>query len=190
MKRPVGVRRVTRERRFRRALLFGLAGVVAVGLEVPANAGGIYKCTGPDGSTRYTSDRSHCPNAEKQVLKKEVQRIGSDRARRRPAPRPASVRGGGDGLEAMWKRKRPQAERDLRQAEKELTRMRNVIKSCNRGGEWYRTDESGIRQHIPCDELRKKLAEAQQRHDQLVHYLAEGLEDECRRASCQPGWVR
>ena len=52
-------------------LLLAVACTLAPGL---AEAG-IYKCTGPDGNTRYTSDPSHCPNAERQVLKKRVQKV-------------------------------------------------------------------------------------------------------------------
>ena len=153
---------------------------------------GIYKCTGPDGKTRYTSDRSQCRNAEPQILKRKLQNVLDHGAARSRASRPAAQRHGaaGDGLESMWRAKRSTAERRLEEAEHRTSEMRKVIRSCNRGGEWYKTQESGIRKHIPCSELREKLAEAQQKRDDLVQYLADGLEDECRRAGCRPGWVR
>jgi hypothetical protein len=171
-----------------RTLLLAAACTLAPGL---AEAG-IYKCTGPDGKTRYTSDPSHCPNAERQVLKKKVQKVIEADAHRRRAPRPARARAsrGGDGLEAMWKGKRPAAERRLEDVEQRLARMQNVIKGCNRGSEFYTKDEAGIRRHISCEDLREKREELRTQHQSLVEYLADGLEDECRRGGCQPGWIR
>jgi hypothetical protein len=90
----------------------------------------------------------------------------------------------------MWRRKRPEAEAELRDVEQRVQHMTAVLRACNRGGEWYQTDESGMRQHVPCSELREKHGELARRREELALYLAEGLEDECRRAGCQPGWVR
>jgi hypothetical protein len=174
-------------------LSIGLAAAAAILLAGPVSAG-IYKCPGPDGKIVFTSDPTACPGAKPHVLKKQVQNVLEDHNARsrqrstRPAARRSLARG--DGIEKMWRRKRPTGERDLAQAERRLARMRNVIKACNRGGEWYRTDESGIRSHIPCSELQSKMANAQKKRDDLVSYLDEGLEDECRRAGCQPGWIR
>jgi hypothetical protein len=169
------------------ALLMGCA----LGLLAPAAGAGIYKCTSADGSVHYTSDASHCESAEPQVLKRDLQRVLTDDTSRGAGMRPAARRpAGGDGLEAMWRSKRPKAEQDLAELEKKLARMKNVVRSCNRGGEWYRTSESGIREHVSCDELHAQYAELQQEHQKLVEYLADGLEDECRRAGCQPGWIR
>jgi len=155
---------------------------------------GIYRCTGPDGKTTFTSDPNACPGAKPHVLKKQVQKVleAHDDNSRRRRPRPAARRTppGGDGIEKMWRRKRPTAVKELAQAEKRLVRMKNVVKACNRGGQWYATDESGIRSHVSCDELKSQFVEAQQKRDSLVSYLDEGLEDECRRAGCQPGWIR
>ena len=155
---------------------------------------GIYKCTGPDGKTVFTSDRSACPGAKPHVLKKKLQTVldGHDSRVLQKRSRPAARRVGAkdDGIERMWRRKRPEAERELEQVEAQLTRMLQVIKGCNRGGEWYRTEESGIRTHVPCSELQERYTEIQQKRGKLVRYLADGLEDECRRAGCQPGWVR
>jgi hypothetical protein len=178
-------------RAFAAALTFAC---VALALCMPAGAwAGIYKCTGADGRVHYTSDASHCPNAQEQKLEKKLQRVLDDDSTRRRQARPAAARRGarrGDGLEAMWKAKRPAAEQELQQLEARLVQMDKVIKGCNRGGEWYKTDDAGIRRHISCEELRERLAKLQQERDELRSYLADGLEDECRRAGCQPGWVR
>lgn len=173
---------------------FALGIAVGIGLALPAGAAdaGIYECTGADGRLRYTSDPSQCANARPKSLKKGLQRVIEDDTARRRSPRPATRRpgAGGDGLESMWRSKRPAAERELQEIEARLARMQKVVKSCNRGGEWYRTSESGIREHVPCDVLHDDHAEMERKRAALVHYLAEGLEDECRRAGCQPGWVR
>jgi hypothetical protein len=165
---------------------------MALGLVLGLAAGagtGIYECVGPDGKTVFTSDANACPGTKPHVLQKQLQTVVEGQGQR---SRPAARRSGGsnDGIERMWRSKRPAAEQELRQAEEHLRQMLSVVKSCNRGGEWYQTGESGIRQHIPCEELRDRLQEAQQKRDDLVEYLANGLEDECRRAGCQPGWVR
>lgn len=163
-------------------------------LAVPGAAqAGIYKCTAADGTVRYTSDASHCPNAQEQKLEKPLQRVLSDEGTRRRYTRPASVRRGkvgGDGLEAMWKAKRPAAQQELDEVEHKLVQMEKVIKGCNRGGEWFKTDEAGMRKHIPCEELRERRAAMRKKRDDLKDYLFDGLEDECRRAGCRPGWVR
>ncbi len=168
-----------------------LAALVCALSFVSAEAG-IYKCTDADGTTRYTSDPTHCATAEPQVLKRKVQKVIETKGPRRGSTRPAARRANapGDGLQAMWQSKRPTAERDLEDVERRLGRMQQVIKACNRGGEWYKTDDAGIRQHISCEELRERQSELQTKRSELVEYLADGLEDECRRAGCQPGWVR
>jgi hypothetical protein len=175
----------------RSALVASALACVWIATTATVAYGGIYKCTAPDGSTRYTSDASHCPNAQEQVLKKKVQKvIDHDTTRSRRARPAARRRPQGDGLEAMWKAKRPAAQRELADTERRLKQMHDVIKGCNRGGEWYKTDEAGIRRHIPCNELRERRAKLQQKREELTDYLADGLQDECRRSGCQPGWVR
>ena len=154
----------------------------------------IYKCPGQDGEMIFTSDPTACPGAQPHVLEKGLQRLGQERAN--PARRSGAWkrRGGAavadDGLERMWRRKRPDSEQELRHLDARLAKMKTVMQACNEGGQWYATDASGIRQHVPCQELRATRAELERKRRQLVAYLDEGLEDACRRAGCQPGWVR
>ncbi len=157
---------------------------------------GIYKCTGPDGKTFFTGDPTACKGAQPHVLKKKVQSVLDDKSSPvlrnggLPVRPPPGARARNDGLQDMWRRKRPAAQQELKQLDERITNMNTVIKACNRGGEWYQTEASGIRKHIPCEELRSKQADLQKRRTELVEYLRDGLEDECRRAGCQPGWVR
>jgi hypothetical protein len=153
----------------------------------------IYKCVGSDGKATFTSDPGACPGTKPHELKSKVQHvIEQPGTRARRAASPAVRRAGprNDGHESMWRRKRPEAEAALQEVEGQLVKLGKAVKACNRGGEWYRTSESGIREHIPCEEFQTRLRDAEQKREQLVDYLAEGLEDECRRAGCQPGWVR
>ena len=102
---------------------------------------GIYKCTGADGKTFFTSDPTACKAAQPHVLKRKVQNVLGDRSSPvlrnggLPARSARSTGAAGDGLERMWRRKRPEAEQELRQLGELLTNMNAVIKACNRGGE-------------------------------------------------------
>jgi hypothetical protein len=43
---------------------------------------------------------------------------------------------------------------------------------------------------VKCNELSTRLAELDGEESRLREYLASGLEEECRRAGCEPGWIR
>ena len=154
----------------------------------------IYKCPRQDGEMIFTSDPTAYPGAQPHVLERDLQRLGQDRtnpARRSGARKRRGVAAvADDGFERMWRGKRPVSEQELIQLDARLAKMTTVIQACNEGGQWYATDASGIRQHVPCEELRARRAELERKRRQLVAYLGEGLEDACRRAGCQPGWVR
>ena len=47
-----------------------------------------------------------------------------------------------------------------------------------------------MREDYSCDEAHESYERATERRKELKRYLAGGLEDECRRAGCLPGWVR
>jgi len=159
----------------------------------------IYKCVGPDGKTSYTGDRSQCVAAQEHELQKEIQiepqvnRTGSMAARGR-APqrsRPAALAGApSGGEEAMWRRKQSEAKKKLEEVTRLHLRRQKMVKACNRGSNWWGTDESGIRRHLSCDDLKRELAELAQERKKLEAYLGGGLRDECRRAGCLPGWLR
>jgi hypothetical protein len=182
-----------RNRIFRALLLCGAFVLFAV---TSAEAG-IYKCVGADGRTTFTSDPASCASAEPYELKARIQKsIDSSKsralARRLSTGRAASPSGVApeDGHEEMWRRKRGAARQELQNAERQVERAMSMAKGCNRGGEWFRKDASGIRKHVPCEEIKSRVGEAEKMRDDLKRYLASGLEDECRRAGCLPGWVR
>ncbi|MBW2240879.1 MAG: DUF4124 domain-containing protein [Deltaproteobacteria bacterium] len=152
----------------------------------------IYRCTDPDGSVRFTGDASQCPGANKHEPKGEVQTIPPS-GPRQPRPAPAARAKAGmteDANAARWRGKKLQAQQQLVEIEARLPGMHKATGWCNRGNTLYRTDDLGRRRTIKCDVVLKEYEQLQQARDQLAGYLAEGLEEECRRSGCLPGWIR
>lgn len=163
----------------------------------------IFKCKGADGKTVYTSDPSVCPGAKPHELKTEMQTVvPSSRASRpatvRAAPEKEAAGAAGtgataappDGLREMWRRKRPEAEAKLVELQEQAEYLHAVIGGCNRGSTWYAKDEAGLKRYVSCDELKRRGLRFDQQIAELEAYLAGGLEEECRRAGCLPGWIR
>lgn len=154
----------------------------------------LYKCPGPDGRTLYTSDRSQCPGAAAHQPRGNVQRSESPlaapaalRPRKAPAPEPALA----DEAEAqVWRAKRRDAEASLRETEARLATLQEVAGWCNRGHEVWAEDADGLRRDVDCDEVDDAHRTLSREKRRLEAYLADGLEEECRRAGCLPGWVR
>jgi hypothetical protein len=82
------------------------------------------------------------------------------------------------------------AEAALRDAEAELGTLHEVAGWCNRGHMVYAHDEDGLRRDVDCDEVDARERELRREQKRLQAYLDEGLEEECRRAGCLPGWLR
>ena len=169
---------------------FALAGTPA--------AADIYRCTGPDGKTLFTSDQAACPGAVRHDPSRDVQRM-------QPEPGPSAEEPGAPGARdpgaapapesedaqaAMWRRKRSEAEAELQEIERGYDELEEIITWCNRGGDLVVEDHVGVREDYSCDEARESYERAASRRKELKHYLAGGLEDECRQAGCLPGWVR
>jgi hypothetical protein len=152
----------------------------------------LYKCRGPDGKTLFTSDRSQCPGAEVHEPSGRVQRTGPT-ASGRPAPaaRPAARPAADDAAEAQaWRAKRLQAEASLRDADAQLATLHEVAGWCNRGHLVYAEDQDGLHHGVDCDQVDAQERALRREQKRLKAYLDEGLEEECRRAGCLPGWLR
>jgi len=152
----------------------------------------IYKCVGADGKTLFTSDRSQCPGAERHQPTGRVEKMP---APSRPSVRSAPARlrrgtGGAAGNEALWRGKRLRAEAEMQGIEGRLEYMRKAVGWCNRGRDLYVEDEMGIRRSYDCRDVDNEYEQLKARESGLRLYLDEGLEDECRRAGCLPGWIR
>jgi hypothetical protein len=94
------------------------------------------------------------------------------------------------GQEAIWRGKKLRAEAELRDLEGRLESVRKAAGWCNRGHDLYIEDETGIRRGYDCRKVHNEHEEVKARMAGLRLYLDEGLEDECRRAGCLPGWIR
>ena len=152
----------------------------------------IYKCIGPDGKTLFTSDQSQCPGAERHQSSGRVEKVpAQSRSSYRRAP--ARLRRGVGtvaGNEALWRGKKLRAEAELQGLEGRLEYMRRAVGWCNRGHSLYAEDEMGIRRSYDCQDVQNEHEQVKARMSGLRLYLDEGLEDECRRAGCLPGWIR
>ena len=164
----------------------------------------IYRCTGADGKTLFTSDQAACPGAERHDPSRDVQRMqeepdpsaeeltepGAPGAQDPGAKREDEPVEGEDAQAAMWQRKRTDAEAELRDIDRSYDELEEIVTWCNRGGDLVVEDKVGVREDYSCDEARESYERATGRRKELKRYLAGGLEDECRRAGCLPGWVR
>jgi len=168
---------------------------LALALAAPAS-GEIYRCRGADGQDHFTSDAAACPGAQKHQPSREVQRLGGGEAAREesdpkaPAPAAAEPPLSEDAQAAMWKRKRTEAESERSRLSRSLVELEEVVTWCNRGGDLALEDELGMRQEYDCADAQATYAKQTARLSELRRYLASGLEEECRRAGCLPGWIR
>jgi hypothetical protein len=168
---------------------------LALALAVPAS-GEIYRCRGADGKDHFTSDASACPGAQRHQPSREVQRVGggasAGEASGPAAPAPAAAKAplSEDAQAAMWKRKRTEAESERDKLARSLVELEEVVTWCNRGGDLTLEDELGVRQEYDCADAQATYAKHKGRLSELRRYLASGLEEECRRAGCLPGWIR
>jgi hypothetical protein len=159
----------------------------------PAHAE-LYKCQGADGKMLFTGDRSQCPGAAAHEPSGEIQRTqptGPARAptQLRPA-RPAAPREDDAAEAQVWRAKRVEAESALDQTEARLAAVRQVAGWCNRGREVFAEDQDGLRQGVSCEEVDATELALRREQKRLAAYLGQGLEEECRRAGCLPGWLR
>lgn len=170
--------------------------MLAVGLGLVAGAARaeLYKCPGPDGKTLFTSDRSQCPGAEAHEPSGHLQRTRSNAAPPASSPRAPSRPAGSasdDEAEAQaWRAKRLDAQAALKQTEAQLETLREVAGWCNRGHEVWAEDQDGLRHGVDCEDVDASERELRREQKRLTAYLDEGLEEECRRAGCLPGWLR
>jgi hypothetical protein len=185
-------------------MLPALAFAALVFVAAPA-AAEIFACTGPNGEKFFTSDKGACPRAERHAPSRDVQRMqdgspapapGGDAAAPAGAqPAPAAPRAeeapsGEEAQAAVWRRKRADAEQELRDLERNFDEYQEIVKWCNRGGDLYLEDKVGVRKDYDCDDAQESYEKISKRVGELRTYLAGGLEDECRRAGCLPGWIR
>ena len=104
--------------------------------------------------------------------------------------RPAASAADDEAEAQAWRAKRASAEAALKQTESRLATLREVAGWCNRGHEVWAEDEDGLRHSVDCEDVDRTERELRREQKRLEAYLGEGLEEECRRAGCLPGWLR
>jgi hypothetical protein len=178
-----------------------IAASVAIAFTSSARAE-IFKCVGPNGDVRFTSNAAQCPNASPHAPKEgALQRVDKAEAPLTSA-RPGSLAGArrtagpaardtSAASEAAWRDKKAEAEQNVRTLEVALERVRAAVRWCNKGhGVTTENPRTGIREQVPCEEIDADHAELERELEKARTYLETGLEEECRLAGCMPGWLR
>ena len=156
---------------------------------------GLFRCQRPDGSVVYTDSQATCPGAKAHEPRGAVQSVDVIESARRPAPANArtprtSAPGADEMMEAHWRNKKLQVEQEFEQLSLQTSELEPYLRICNRGGYLYRTQDNGLKKRVSCNSLRTNFAKLESHRDSLHEYLERGLQDECRRAGCLPGWLR
>ena len=178
----------------------GLAVVAALALLGSAAHGEIFECVGPNGEVRFTSSAAQCPHAQPHApspaaVQKvdKAQPLATARPGAAPARRhsPAAAAEDSSGSETLWRNKQIEAKQQLREIEAKLEHMQKAVHWCNDGNAlWVEDDRTGIRKGVPCSEIDEMKEQLEDEKQAAQSYLDEGLEEECRRAGCLPGWLR
>jgi len=178
-----------------------LSAVFALALAASAQAE-IFKCVGPDGGVRFTSNAAQCPNAAPHAPKEDavqrVERREAPLASARPGSLPSAhrtavpaARDTSAAAEATWRGKKAEAEGNVRTLEVAHERVLAAVRWCNKGhGVTTQDPRTGIREQVPCKEIDADRTKIERELEEARTYLATGLEEECREAGCLPGWIR
>lgn len=171
--------------------ILGLA-LAVLGVASHASAE-LYRCTDASGKVVYRDNPHGCRGELKRhETKRRIQHSGpatTAPVKRRAHSRAAFANPNG-GAAALWKRKKVEAEEELRKLETDLPRWVRLQTNCNRGADTWYTDEAGIKHTIRCSDLAAHREKMEAERARLRAYIDGGLEDECRRAGCLPGWIR
>jgi hypothetical protein len=176
-------------------VLFAFMGFAATGVGAE-----LLRCKGPDGRMIYTDNKVLCPGAKHVEPRGEVHRakgpdapaasrspLGDRRDRAESRRRAAEAEA---GEARRWRRKREEGEEALRTIAGRRVELKEVVTWCNRGGSIVARDDAGIKQNVPCRQIRTEYTALDDEEAKIRAYLERGLAEECRRAGCLPGWIR
>ena len=161
-----------------------------------ASRADLYRCPKPGGGAVFTDNPNACPGARQHQPSAVVQKIptavpSARAASRAPAPGRAALRRQAEAdMARAWRQKKTEKERELRHLDSRRDKLLEAVTWCNRGGELLQRDASGLNRKVSCKGVRGDLAALETRMASIQSYLDEGLEEECRRAGCLPGWIR
>ena len=173
------------------------AALTLVGVLIVADAprADLYRCPAPDGGSVFTDNPNACPGARAHQPTAVIQKIPTAppprAASRAPAPNRAAMQQQAEAdMARAWRQKKTQKEQALRAISSRRDHLLEAVTWCNRGGELLRRDASGLNRKVSCKRVRGDLAALETEVASVKAYLDEGLEEECRRAGCLPGWIR
>ncbi|HME69467.1 MAG TPA: hypothetical protein VKM54_06315 [Myxococcota bacterium] len=163
----------------------------------PALAGELLTYRTPDGNLGITDEPKLVPPGS-EILRRDAEtpRRGAASPDAAPAPtahRNLSAKGSGDAdpdaAEAMrWRQKLRQARQDEERAAHALELAERDYRSCRHRENFGSSYQTHIPGETACDEA--PVAAAQHEYERAKAYAEDGIEDECRRAGCLPGWLR
>jgi hypothetical protein len=171
-----------------------IAVIVVCGSTPPSHAD-LYRCERPDGSIVYTDNETLCPGAEVHEPQGVIQHVSKRSNAKGPAPakRLAKMRRileADAARAAKWAKKKTDAEQELAKLTIGREEMKRYVNHCSRGGTIFMVKENGLKAGISCRQVRADFASLEKRHAEIAAYLDGGLQEECHRAGCLPGWVR
>jgi hypothetical protein len=164
-----------------------------------ALAGELLTYRSPDGSLGITDDPKLVPPGS-EILRRDPEtprrgQAGSEAVPSAPSPprRNNSARRSGDAdpdaaEETRWRQKLRQARQDEDRAAHALGLAERDYRSCRHRENLGSTYQTHVPGETACDEA--PVAAAQHDYERAKAYAEDGIEDECRRAGCLPGWLR
>jgi len=178
-----------------RALFAGLLGA-ALAAQL-AIAGEFLTYRTPDGSVGITDDPKLVP-AGAEILRRDPKTPQREPRSRDADVPPAAHRNlpaqrfsdtDPDAAEAThWRQKLHQARQDEERAAHALELAERDYRSCRRRENLGSSSQTHIPGETSCDEA--PVEAAQREYERAKTYAEDGIEDECRRAGCLPGWLR
>lgn len=170
-------------------------GLLWAALAQPALAGELLTYRTPDGSLGITDDPKLVP-AGSEILRRDPETPPRGRPSRdlpatasRSIPAKRSQDADPDAAEATrWRQKLRKARQEEERAAHALELAERDYRSCRHRENFASSYQAHIPGETACDEA--PVVAAQQEYERAKAYAEDGIEDECRRAGCLPGWLR
>jgi hypothetical protein len=177
-----------------RALWIGL---LWAALAQPTLAGELLTYRTPDGNMGITDNPKLVPPGS-QILRRDPETPQQGETSRDPVPPAAARRSlpttrSGDAdpdvaAAARWRQRLRQARQEEERAAHALEQAERDYRSCRHRENFGSSYQAHIPGETTCDEA--PVVAAQHEYERAKAYAEDGIEDECRRAGCLPGWLR
>lgn len=174
-----------------RASAWGGVLVATLFAGAPLAGAGLYRCIVPGGGIRYTDDASACPGAPRYEPRRRVQRFERPAPAPDPLPAARAPSAAPEAGEATWRQKHREARFAFEELTREVASLRRSVGWCNQGRKLLVRDEAtGLNRQLSCDAVRAREQARSAELERVRAYLDGGIQEECRRAGCLPGWLR